>query len=370
MHIWLLLQKKGIHNVEWRYALPGSIDNKEIIVKLWENHIQPFLKAITTGEMSFSEDSYSESIAASMYFLSYKYSQDINRRQGYLVVDIGGGSTDIALWKKDDGKMQMVAHTSIPVAGRALFTRFIALNLSRIIGTTQNSELEEKLRYVNENSEWAKENQDASQKLVMYNSLLEQIIQSNLSIIQDAYICDAEWAPDLRRQMEFGIAMLFFSLGSLVGQKLAENVLPSNNSEGSFTIAVGGYGSKILNWLEGSEGKLLGMFQDGVRVQYQSGMGCQMNLIKSDQPKKEIALGLVQDEIETSAAKGCSDMRQVELPEALKLNESFADSYTRNFSKIDPIQQEKIHNLMDNGLHVTDVCSFLMQSLYQCYDKD
>ena len=367
MHIWLLLQKKGVHKVEWRYALPGSIDNKEIIKMLWGKNIQPFLKDITTdetGEMSFSEAPYSESIAASMYFLSYKYSQDINRRQGYLVVDIGGGSTDIALWKQDDVcKMQMVAHTSIPVAGRVLFTRFIALNLGKIIGTIQNGELEKKLRYVNENSEWAKENQ------VMYNSLLEQIIQGNLSDIEEAYI-DAEWAPDFRRQIEFGFAMLFFSLGSLVGQKLAENVLPSDSLEGNFTIAVGGYGSKILDWLEGSEEKLLGMFQDGVQAQYESGMGCQMNLIKSDQPKQEIALGLVQDEIKASAAIGCSDMRQVTLPEALQLNERFADSYTRNFSKIDPIQREKIHNLMDNGLHVTDVCSFLMQSLYQCYDKD
>lgn len=261
MHIWLLLQKKGVHKVEWRYALPGSIDNKEIIKMLWGKNIQPFLKDITTdetGEMSFSEAPYSESIAASMYFLSYKYSQDINRRQGYLVVDIGGGSTDIALWKQDDVcKMQMVAHTSIPVAGRVLFTRFIALNLGKIIGTIQNGELEKKLRYVNENSEWAKENQ------VMYNSLLEQIIQGNLSDIEEAYI-DAEWAPDFRRQIEFGFAMLFFSLGSLVGQKLAENVLPSDSLEGNFTIAVGGYGSKILDWLEGSEEKLLGMFQDGV----------------------------------------------------------------------------------------------------------
>lgn len=355
MRIWSELRERGITSVEWRYALPESLGRKDAFNNLWDNDILPYLKKHITVQQTPSKAHYSESEAASVYFMNSQIGQAVNVEKGYLVVDIGGGSTDIALWQKQNDELTMVAQVSVPVAGRMLFTRWIAWNLD-IMKDQVFATDEQKVH----NLTILKNLQD----IAMQNAVLERMINENNDVVLNAYIRGTDWSNELKEKLEFGMAMLFFALGSLTGHLQKEGDLQPASGEGNFCVAVGGNGSKILKWLEKDEDKLLQMFLKGIESRNVIVTGYNLRMIPSEKPKEEVARGLVQDEIDHIQKRNSTVAEQITDAMALDWNEAFVSAYNYVFQRQFSVDRAKVSNLLTTMDRNMDVCNFFMNEMY------
>lgn len=366
VHIWMILQKNHVSSVEWRYAFPGNYDKKDIYEGIWKNEISEFLKErIGIPGQILQNKKYTESEAASLYFQRSGQLQMVNVDKGYMVVDIGGGSTDIAVWQKlqdNDREAALLAQTSVPVAGRLLFTRWIALNMPEIQTSVSpdKKEWRELVKYVD------------SKDIV--NAVIERIVQNNQNDIMRAYQGEADWTKILREQLEFGVALLFFALGSFIGHLREMNILKTQDRNGYFSIAVGGNGSRILPWAEERKEekkffRLLGMFQAGIESRLSVSDLYDSQIIMSDRPKEEVALGLLEEK--EGGLKKASD--NIDITEnitdemAVIWNRLFLDAYNRLFSRKRKIDEKEIPALMAGNNRKMDVCNFFMDVLYKKY---
>lgn len=360
LHIRRVLYKYGVTNIIWRYALPQGIVGAHLYRQIWGKNIQDFLDStVSDAAHSIISQEYTESEAASLYFLHAPEISAVNLDKGYLVVDIGGGSMDIAVWQRKEGKeVSLVAQTSIAVAGRLLFTRWLALslNLEKIIATVfQNDPLKDQLKKLQEIKD-----------VNIVNAVLERIVNSQSGKIMKAYIQKSEWARRVEGQLEFGMALLFYALGSLVGYLKEKEKLLERDDTGNFCIALGGNGSKIMNWLN-CEKELNEMFEKGLESRAASSEYYKAQVILSQKPKKEVAYGLVQEKDERFTV-GVSDIKEeISNEMAMNWNEDFKNNYNRLFGKNNKIDRGEICNIMSKCEREKDVCNFFMTDMYVKY---
>lgn len=367
MHICKQLQEQGVTNIEWRYALPESLFDKDEIHELWSEYIKSYLEDKMPITQTISQNRYSESEAASVYFLNANEMNRVNRDKGYMVVDIGGGSSDIAVWQrmKDENEITMVTQISVPVAGRILFTRCVALNLDDIIKevfcTDEGIKGElEKLKTKNATGD--------NQKIC--NAILEQMIQNNYKTIKNSYAQNPQWAKNLKTQLEFGVAMLFYSLGSLVGHLQRIGALQTQGIDGSFAIAFGGNGSKILEWVEKDMKKFEDMFKAGIESRVPNSREYEPQIIISKKQKKEVAYGLVQDDID-KIVRGEKDVKEeISNILAVEWNRHFLNNYNRCFGRNVMLEENEIFAIMSSGERCKDICNFFLNDMYMKYYKN
>ncbi len=366
MHIWMELRKSYVTTIEWRYALPSSLWNRDIYVNIWDTKIQDFLNQNIKGVThNVGLNHYTESEATSMYFQKSSQIKMVNVDKGYIVVDIGGGSTDIAVWQRQgkDREAALVAQTSVPVAGRRLFTRLIALNLKSIRDYVLNNDAElEDLQKLKEGGNYE-----------IVNAILEQIIHAKSDTIQNAYWQDDQWSAELKYQIEFGVAMLFFALGNMVGHLQEIGALKVLEREGSFSIAVCGNGSKILDWVYSGENyaKLLAVFEEGIKSRKIPFEPYEPRIIKSGAPKQEVALGLLENKGDTWKDKKADITEVFSDEQAIALNNVFLEKYNTIFDRnVRGNNENDIHALMAGVNREMDVCNFFMTNLYAKYYGD
>lgn len=366
MHIWMELRKSFVTTIEWRYAFPSSLWNINLYRNIWNKNILNFLNQNIKGVThNIGKTDYTESEASSMYFQKSNQIKMVNVDKGYIVVDIGGGSTDIAVWQRQgqDRDATLVAQTSVPVAGRMLFTRLIALNLKSIKDYVFNND--------DELGELQKLSEEGKYEIV--NAIIEKIIHVKSDTIQRAYWQDNQWSADLKYQIEFGIAMLFFALGNFVGHLQKIGALEVQGREGSFSISVSGNGSKILDWVVNDEdyAKLLSIFEEGIKSRKISFEPYSPRIIKSSAPKQEVALGLLQDKGNTWRDKKNVITETISDEQAIILNNEFMDKYSKIFGRnVYGNNENDIRALMAGKNREMDICNFFMSNLYAKYYCD
>lgn len=363
MHIWMELRKSYVTTIEWRYAFPSSLQNRECYRNIWNEDILSFLKQNIKGVThNIGENIYTESEATSMYFQKSNQIKMVNVDKGYIVVDIGGGSTDIAVWQRQgqDRDAALVAQTSVPVAGRLLFTRLIALNLKSLRERVLNNDIEL--------DELQKLNDEGKRDIV--NAIIEKMIHAKSNTIQKAYWQDNQWSVELKCQIEFGMAMLFFALGNFVGHLQEMGALAVQGKEGRFSIAVCGNGSKILDWVNSGEqyAKLLNIFEEGIKSREISFEPYSPQVIKSGAPKQEVALGLLENKGDTWRDKKADIMEIISDEQAITLNNAFLNKYNTIFGRnVRGNNENDIRALMAGINRELDVCNFFMTNLYAKY---
>ncbi len=367
MHVCGQLQKMGITTVEWRYALPESLHNKDTIHTIWKSDIMPFLKSNIQISHSVSSKEYSESEATSVYFLNADEMNKVNKDKGFLVVDIGGGSSDIAVWQKKESQQNvtMVTQISVPVAGRILFTRYVALRLNDIKDQVFHNDDEikeelEKLQELNAKGD--------NQKIC--NAILERVVQNNKDIIKRTYNQHPQWAKNLKTHLEFGVAMLFFSLGSLAGYLQKKGFLQTKGIKGSFSIAFGGNGSKILEWMEDDLIKFEYMFKSGIECRNLNSNEYEPKIIISKKPKREVAYGLIQDEINQILREENDARENITNELALHWNNEFLNNYNKFFDQEIKLEENDFFAVMSSVNRNTDICNFFMNDMYMKYYKN
>lgn len=363
LHVCQTLRSKGVTSIKWKYALPLSIKDKDTYRDMWKEKIKVFLNnSISSIHHVIEDREYSESEAVSLYFLYSNELEAVNKKKGYMVVDIGGGSTDIAVWQKkqNETEVSMIAQTSVPVAGRILFTRWFLLNIMDMNQEVfkNEEEIRKQLQRVKEIS-----NQQIA------NIFLDRIVNNQYDLIMKNYKQQGrKWSQRLKRQLEFGMALMFFSMGSLVGHLVTMGALQRFAGNGNFNIALGGNGSKILNWTTQKD-ELLKMFQAGVESRNVSSESFHPGLFSSHKPKEEVAYGLLQESVINKQKEPTDVKETVTDAMAIQWNKAFIQKYKELFEEEIDINPGEICDIMSNVDRHIDVCNFFMNVMYVQYYK-
>lgn len=364
LSIWETLHEKNVTDIELRYAFPKSMDtnHQARLNELWKKDILDGLKDNVTTPFNVGSRIYTESEAASLYFRTAEEIEAVNVDKGYIVVDIGGGSIDIAVWQRpaEGQEVTMVAQTSVAVAGRALFDTFIALNLSRIkeLVFNDNEDLKNHLDEV----------RALSGNLALQNAIIERIVNYWKKDIMKNYRQKTDWATKLKRQLQLGMALLFFSLGSLSGYLKLNNHLKWMGGRGNFGIAVGGNGSKILDWInidDNDKNNLIAMFKAGIESRSQNYSEINPTLIVSKRPKEEVAYGMLQDG--NGVGDGANLKEQISHDSAIEWNRDFIENYNIIYNEDIEFNEDEIENILSNIPSSLDICNFFMKEMYINY---
>jgi hypothetical protein len=272
----------GASRISWKAAFPSafSSDQESTIRGAWKDIVKRFADQIGYNT-TFSIES--ESYAAAKYF-GEVHGATITSK-GAVCIDIGGGTSDIAIWHGD--KNQLVNQASLLLAGRQILFDMAKKQFSVISGLKD---------YLNKNISLNKDiSIDTANKTDFY-AWIESFIKLNGNDIIKAFPRYADTDPNLKsliNKVEFSLSGLFSYIGLLI-----KTLGPNHNKiiDSIPNIFIGGNGSNLLKWnLEGDFGtdcQAYGKYSDVIR--YASGLDDPYFSIEiSKNPKTEVAHGLL-----------------------------------------------------------------------------
>lgn len=372
LHVMVILhQKYSVNDITWHYSMPESLgeESQKIITNIWLVQVQDYLKHVS-GEIKnhVNKCSVTESEAASRYFL-FDEVGFANDEKGFLVVDIGGGSTDIALWQRTPKEKVMKWHTSVGVAGRMMFTRWIKKYLENLYGQPKDGPLKKMVEVVLSNT-MSDEVQTA---------LVERILGSFSDTLKKNYEEETNrhvsgWGMELCARINQAVSLLMFALGCQVGQMIFNKEFSIPAGEGSFVIAVGGTGSKILDWTLCSNETKEYFFRMGTKFSNGS-IRSAIELQPSEQPKCEVARGLLETTVPTSGRP--KTVREGSGLDYQKAVREFEKAYNEKFGTESDSNPWALPKLKINKSHVAnelkkyngkqgDIVKVFMECIYEC----
>lgn len=375
----LLYQEHQVRDITWKYALPEVMDptSKDSIQSVWTGDINSYLKSMSDVITCTIAQGYeTESNAASKYFLCDK-AESANAEKGYLIMDIGGGSTDIALWQGTRGKCDMKWHDSVDVAGHSIFTRWVARCLNNFAALTSEETLKKMIAAVTGN---VGVNGSNSAQNALVDRILTLYSPTLLAMYKQE--CDGgsagHWAVELRRRIIHGVSILFFALGYQVGLLAKEHALKISDRPGTFFIAIGGRGAKILEWTDNAcaNGPTSQVFFDLGRRAAADGKFPTIKVQISQDPKSEVARGLLEDaKMDECLDAGSEDGQKLKKSapklDYLSLFLQFADEYRNVFGGLYPLPELTADSAEDMLNRYSgdrgSLINVFMQVLYECW---
>lgn len=357
-----LLKRYNISTIEWRYSVPSSMSDEQIqsIRNTW-NGVCDSLKAFTGISHSLFAENINlyEGYMASFYFDIIKKG---NYAQGFLAIDIGGGTTDLALWKMKDKTISACMQSSVRMAGRRMLTAAIwdyVEDFQRLV--RGNALLESYFQAIAERKAGVKrlprddENTVIDQIIATHGETLKRLIRLNADGVG--------WIRKFQARLSMNMAMLFYCLGRMMAEAIFTKKYDiSTDNEASFWICVGGNGSCILDWISVSDWKdlngilkapYINMFRiarayeldrlrveeekkkdiiaaresDWKRIEWKWGLDkIDIQIYKSEQPKEEVARGLL--EVSTGFVQG---LRNEKTKKADDIDRDVLMQYTKEF---------------------------------------
>jgi hypothetical protein len=259
-----------VEELRWRYSYPSSFSQNQLdsIRSTW-------------ADLSGPDDveQRSESLSTAIYFLE---SQNASMSKGSVCVDIGGASTDVAIWQDYTTLLQ----SSLLLAGRETFLKTIAADLGRYTQVFDSSDYETLA---------GREN--SSQGVL--TDLEELIVLKGDDLLERLpMVSGTEAAARLRQHIGLGIAGIFHYIGLLLRHLVEEGAFDPEAGLPNFYF--GGNGSKMLHWLDegrfGEDSRINGLFEK-VLVEA-SGLEqshFEVQLTPASEVKHEVACGLVFD---------------------------------------------------------------------------
>jgi hypothetical protein len=228
--------KAGVTEIEWAYSYPTSFTLTHIsrLSSLWKNNLDKFksISALVSDNLS----NRTESIAMATFFANQMNAHII---RGVVCLDIGGGSTDIAVWQGTTMSTSDVRYqTSLRFAGKEILNRQLFNNKAVINDlSTNDPEVNKHIQAL-----------VAEKKEKEFNLLLEAFLKYNEDKIFRALTATST-LPNvniLRRNVVYALSGIFFYTGIVIGY------LRVNGNYGEYSLLpncyVGGNGSKLLNW--------------------------------------------------------------------------------------------------------------------------
>lgn len=259
-----------VEELRWRYSYPSSFSRNQLasIRSTWADLAGPD-----------SVEQRSESLSTATYFLE---SQNASMAKGSVCVDIGGASTDVAIWQDYTTLLQ----SSLLLAGREIFLKTIAADLTRYTQVFDSSDYE------------TLASRESSSQSVL-TDLEELIVLKGDDLLERLpMVSGTEAAARLRQHIGLGIAGIFHYIGLLLRHLIEEGAFDPDAGIPNFYF--GGNGSKMLHWLdEGQfrEDSQVNELFEKVLVEA-SGLDqshFEVQLTPSPEVKHEVASGLVFD---------------------------------------------------------------------------
>lgn len=111
-------------SLSWRFSVPDAMD--EATRKRFEQNIDPIIATVSPdGPAGGRHELYSEGFVAARYMLSGARGADLPKGSINVVLDIGGGTTDISIWVRNRLKWK---GSFKDLAGKAFFTQTLINN--------------------------------------------------------------------------------------------------------------------------------------------------------------------------------------------------------------------------------------------------
>lgn len=266
----------GVNQINWSYSYPIAFTFADIMKfeRLWDEDIYSELSKISNIKMG-EPKKLTESAAVAAYFVK---GMKATPASGMVCIDIGGGSTDIAVWQgRQTDNMQKQA--SIRFAGRDILNKYLLEKkennhdiLSLLVST--NPAFTKQIEKLNKaNSEKAFDMQ--LEALLKYNEEETFKALSHNDKIDDVSI--------LIRDISFALAGIFFYVGILVGYLRKKDTY--TESKYLPKCYIGGNASKLLRWAVAGGNFDKKSYMNGV---FQACFSAGMESMLVDMPDKSI----------------------------------------------------------------------------------
>jgi hypothetical protein len=321
-------------NVRWRFSYPQAFSSQDLVgfqsfvERAWMDLFEdlPIFAGEAVDPSSYVELE-TEGAAAVRYFTrdpEQKYSPE---GRVMLVLDVGGGTTDIALWADRELRWR----DSFRIGGENFFTRFLANNIEIL----KRVELDEIAAFIDD--QYGEDREAAA-------SFVELLVNApNFATGFDrsfpAFSAEAEGLA-LCQCAITALGGLMHYMGLVVGELSRSRKIDSADL-GELTIAFGGRGSALFRQLNrGVDGdtalsRACNLLLDSAKY---SGERAQVSILFSDRPKHEVARGLL---IPSQTGRG----RRQGLWRALPIGE--AVSVSRDGVRLDLAAERDVSELME-----------------------
>jgi len=289
----------GAKNVNWSFSYPKAFSKSQIndLDAFWKGSLLESLNEVSNISTQKAITKKSESLAMSQFFRE-KYG-DMVGTKGMVCFDIGGGSTDIAIWYAD--KLKPCHQCSLRLAGSNILSKYLYYKKATIPNLFSN------LRTRDDAFNQQLDAVTAAKQYKYFNLELEALLKYHENNIFKSLGVNS-YDPDLYivlRDIAFALAGIFFYTGTVVAYLLKDKNNKYTNDESLPNCYIGGNASKLLEWAAKGNYKasdlnliLLNCFYYGIVVTDENIIGDDFDLedievVKSDEPKQEVAYGLV-----------------------------------------------------------------------------
>jgi len=284
----------GTSSIDVRYSYPTAFDDADLrrFRGIWDGVLGE-IQTVTSVPITPNKGNAAnyEAVAAARFFAA---AADMHFAEGALILDIGGGTTDLAVWNAGARQPQLIAHSSVLFAGTDMFQAVLRGKL-------------ELLKKIDEN--FPLPAMDKGQYKSAYFAEIDALISKHgdrlLQRLPRACV-ESDEVREFTSILEIGMSGIGFYSGLVLGhlmQAARYDAAPS-----FIRVFIGGNASRLLHWCdlgEFQEGtpfykKLCGCILDGARVgapELIKGKSVEISI--SDKPKEEVAFGLVASYLDT-----------------------------------------------------------------------
>ena len=308
----------GAQAIDWSYSLPAafSLHRQSEYQRVWKK-LTTFVATETGLGSTQAPVKMMESFAAACYF---KEREQAPPKTGAIILDIGGGTTDISIWQESEE----LYGVSIRFAGRDMFLAPLFEIRSRLI--PEFARVDPKhisqatvSRLLND--------QNPNDFYAHSEAMLRDAGKGLAQKLDQQHVLDTVALP-----LRFAIAGLFYYVGIILRHLMKRGKYkPSLGG-----IFLGGNGSQLLHWADGGD-----FIRDGVltTILIESLLlGADWNenrpksiLVKlSDKPKQEAATGLV---VKSNLKQESRDEQEVLAGEPIRLEDNSLRSESEPVSR-------------------------------------
>jgi hypothetical protein len=283
-----LLVVDGVEKVKLRYSYPtafGSRDRTRWVAN-WST-IRGNLSDVTS--IPIEEDQKEllcrEAVAATHYFSKH---ERLVIQQGAVTLDIGGGTTDIAVWHKDaENQPSLLAHLSVLFAGRDVFLAPLSKQpkiLTILDENIDTSKLAASGAQEHDNAYWA---------------FLNAVIATHGDTMKNRIGTKAMTSPvaEFLQILEIGLCGIGFYAGLQVGKLVHDGLYRDPKT---ISVFIGGNGSKLFDWCSLGAFKHDTAFYKSFPKSFLAGaryavpeLNAKIEVHLSPRPKEEVAAGMV-----------------------------------------------------------------------------
>lgn len=274
----------GARAISWRFSFPTAFSERELNTfgNIWEEIVRRCEQDAGINAIKHNDALYKRKNESHAAAHAFRKNERAAPQQGAVFVDIGGGTTDIAIWQ---GNKQL-SQSSFRFAGRDVFLHLIYLRptILKIFGDTS------KLDELRKGDEY------------IFHSQVDVILrgQKGKELLDQLSVLVNDENPLIEQFLQLlnlGIAGILHFIGLVVRDLEArgkyKRFMPS--------IYIGGNGSKILHWLGHGKFKPRSPAETALKTVFARATGftdlgkAPFEILTSGSPKCEVAEGLILD---------------------------------------------------------------------------